>query len=246
MRGISKNTVFALFGILGLLLTSGALLGSTYVVQQSVLYPYRSMVEIQEDFITSTTGSNSIGALGWTTIGGTTTAGTGIASRPGILTRDTTAVISTVAQLFLGGTVNPFLATENHSMIFAVRLNTNDANTTLRIGTTDLWNTNPPVNGIFFEKLDADTNWFCVSRAAGVQTRTDSGIAITTNFTTFAYSKNSSGIQFALNNANVCGLITTNLPTVAIRSGSHIINAAAAAKTYDTDYYQLRLTGLAR
>lgn len=40
----------------------------------------------------------------------------------------------------------------------------------------------PPANGIYAEKLDADTNWFLVNRAAGSQTRKDTGVAFAGGF----------------------------------------------------------------
>ena len=210
----------------------------------STLYPYQSGFEMQDDFLSGTVGSGSMGTLGWTTAG-TITVQSSEANRPGIYRVDTSAVSATQARLSLptAVSIDPALP---HAVMWAVRLNTNDANTTLRIGTQNATNANPPAQGIFLEKLDADTNWFCVTRAASVQTRTDSTIAITTNFVTVKYTRDSSGVQFSIDNVNVCSLMTTNIPTTFVVPEVFIINSAAAAKTVDIDYFETRVSGMVR
>lgn len=212
--------------------------------QQNPLYPYRQSIFLQDDFITGALTSGAIGSLGWSASG--TVAVTAITGRPGALNLSTGAVSGTVARLSLIGSTSPFIPTLNHAVLFALRLNNNDANTTVRVGVTDNWTLNPAANGIYLEKLDADTNWFCVQRSASVQTRTDSGVAVTTNVDTFAYNRNSSGVQFSINNVAVCGLQTLNIPTTGVGSGFMIINSAAASKSLDVDYAQLIITGLTR
>jgi hypothetical protein len=242
MRGIKHRTTMVLFGFLGLLATSGALLGSTYVIQQSVLYPFQSTIEINEEFLG---GSNN--PFPFSVSGGAGAPVAAVANRYGITRRDTTAVINTVATLFMSSGSTAYLPTTPHAYTWAVRLNTNDADTVVRVGEGEDPTANPPAAGLYIEKLGADTNWFCVSRNAGAQTRIDSGVAITTSFVTLSMTFNASGAQFAINNVNVCGLITTNNPSTGIRSFLHIINpTAAAVKSIDYDYFQLRLFGLAR
>ena len=226
------------------MLMSSTVWADSITVPQSTLYPYQNTIELQDEFLSGTTSSP--GSLGFSLLGGTTTLLTSVTNRLGIYRRDTTAVISTVTAIFLynsGLAVDP---SNSSQLTWIVRLNTNDVNTTIRIGTMNAVNGNPPTHGNYLEKLDADTNWFCVTRAGGVQTRVDSTVAVTTNFDTFNRTTNSSGVQFNINNVNVCSVITTNIPTTFVVPAVHIINSAAASKTFDVDYFQLRILGLVR
>lgn len=219
--------------------------GSDLQTQQNPLYPFQSSVYVSDDFISGLNTNGTTGALGWIINGGTTTNLASVAGRPGLLQKNTSGAFPTIAQLVTSGTSSVLDAASNHSILFVARLNTNDANTTIRIGAANAFSANPPADGIFLEKLDADTNWFCVTRSGGVQTRTDSGTAITTNFTNFSYTRNSSGVLFTIGNTLVC-TNTTNITTAQIAPGLHIVNSAAASKTVDIDYFRLIITGLTR
>lgn len=225
-------------------LFAGSALASDLTIPQSTLYPYKNSIEMQDDFLTGTTTTGSVGALGWSSAG-TLSVQNGEANRMGIFRFDTTAVAATQARLsFPAGTsLDPALA---HTIIWAFRVNTNDANTTVRVGAQANVNADPPGHGIFLEKLAADTNWFCVTRALGVQTRTDSTVAVNTNFTTMTYTRNSSGVQFNLDGVNICSVMTTNIPTTFISPEIFMINAAAAAKNFDVDYFQFKIFGIVR
>ena len=220
--------------------------GSDINVRQSNLYPYQSTVALQDDFIVGINGSGTTGTLGWVIAGGATTNLVSETNRPGILRRDTSAVINTTAYLVLYGSSSAINGGDSHSVIWIERLNTNDANTTINIGSANTAFTAAPSSGIYFQKLDADTNWFCVTRSGGVQTRTDSGIAVNTSFNTFYYNKNSSGVTWKINNTSVCGTHTTNIPSSFIDPNTVIVNSAAASKTVDVDYFQLVYNGLTR
>lgn len=229
-----------------LILSAASALASDLTIPQSTLYPYKSTIELQDDFISGLTTNGTLGALGWIVNGGTNSTVTSIANRVGIFRKDTTGVPSTLAILALYGGSSAIDSALPHRIVWVAALGTNDANTTIRLGTLNSDSVSPPSHGIFIEKLDADTNWFCVTRAGGVQTRTDSTVAITTSYTTFVYTRNSSGVQFSLDGVNVCSLMTTNIPTTFTNPALHIINSAAAAKTVDVDYFEMKITGLTR
>lgn len=116
-------------------------------------------------------------------------------NRPGILRLDTTAASSYASsnEFSNSGALDYSIG---NIQFWIARLNTNDANTLVRIGSGNSVALSPPGNGVYFEKLDADTNWFCVTRAATVQTRTDSTVAVNTSFNTFMIARNSSGVAF--------------------------------------------------
>lgn len=215
--------------------------------QQSTLYPYRSMIAIQDDFMFGIGTSGNIG-YGWGFANGSISyIQSEAGGRIGLLRRDTTAVSGTLARTDLNINTASFIdPASNHSMIHVVRVNNADADTQVRLGAYAATFSNPPANGIFFEKLFADTNWFCITRNGGVQTRVDSGIAVDTNFHAFAYTRNSSGVQFQIDNVNVCGVINTNLTTTFLDPATQLLNNVAASKTMDADYFQLIITGISR
>lgn len=215
--------------------------------EQSTLYPYKSQIIWQDEFLTGNTTSEDIGSLGWRFSNGTTSLLLSEVNRPGILRRDTGAGAGTIATTYLYGSSDTILGTVRHDITWMVRLNNNDANTTQRVGAANsVFAISPPDHGIYFEKLDADTNWFCVTRDATVETRTNSGIAVNTSFNTFRYERLASSVVFSINNINVC-TNTTNIPsTIYITPWTLIVNSAAAAKTMDHDYFQIRITSLVR
>lgn len=220
--------------------------GSDIQTQQSTLYPFRSMIEIQDDFMGGNTTSGSIGTLGWSSSGTLTAAVSSTTNRLGLVQIDTTAVAATQARINFGQNSVVFNPSNPHNILWALKLDTNDANTTFRFGASNPVQNNPPANGIYIEKLDADTNWFCVTRSGGVQTRTDSTIAVDTNYHTFTYTLTSSGVVFSYDNTAICGVHSTNIPTTFIDPVVYIINSAAASKTATIDYFQQRIYGLTR
>lgn len=242
MKSIKISFTWLTLALLFVLPYVSPVFGSDINTPRSPLYPFRSSILIQEDWISGTVNS---GTLGWTYVGGSTTGPAGTANHFGLVNRSTSAVSGTLASSFVNsGSSSLYDPSFPHSIVFILRLNTNDANTLVRIGSL-----NPaslaPTSGIYLEKLDADTNWFCVTNNAGVQTRTNSGIAVTTNFFTMSYTRNSSGVQFFIDYSPVCSH-TTNIPTIFISSAFQITNSAASAKTLDVDYYEMRISGIIR
>jgi len=245
MDSLKKSLIWFFIILLCGLPISFLAFGSDIQTQQSPLYPFQSSVFIQDEFMTGTATSGQIGSLGWGFGGaGSVTAIAGETGRPGLYRLATGAVGGQSARItFSGSTV--FDSTAAHAMIWLNRLNTNDGNTTIRIGAITPASASPPTDGIYFEKLDADTNWFCVTRVGGVQTRTDTGVAVTTNFTRYSYTRNSTGVIFILGTENVC-THTTNVPGSVMTPSTFIITSAAASKTVDIDYYQIILNSLTR
>lgn len=227
--------------VIGWILISHA---SSISTQQGYLYPYQSSMQLQDEFITGGTSSGTIGNLGWVSAG-TVSGQPSEVNRPGIFRIDTGAVSGTQARISFPNS-SAYDPTLPAGLIWIARLNTNDANTTLRIGAGSSVAGNPPNNGYYFEKLDADTNWFCVSRSASVQTRTDTGVAVSTNFVTFVINATSSSISYSINGVSVCGAITTNITSAMISPYMFIINSTAASKNVDIDYFQMLYYGLTR
>lgn len=210
------------------------------------LYNYRSTLEVQDDFTNGGTTNLTAGMLGWTLAGGNTTAPSSTTTRIGLLRRDTSAVINTLAYLSMNGSTASVI-THAHptTMTWVLQLDQVDANTTIWLGAANSASVSVPNAGMWFEKRDADTNWFCVTRNSPNQERNDSGVAVAVAYTTFRIVSTSTQVQFYINDALVC-TNTTYLPPTYINPGLLITNSAAAAKTVTVDYFELKIGGLTR
>lgn len=229
-----------------IILIHGMSFASDFQKQPVPIYPYQSSIILQDDFLSGTVTSGSLGTLGWNASNGSNSYIASETNHPGILRRDTSSASGTVATLQLyQGSSNAISGALPRTYIFVVRLNNNDANTTLRVGDANSVLGNPPSDGMYLEKLDADTNWFCITRTGSTQTRTDSGVAVNTSFNTFMFNRSSTGVIFTINNAVAC-THTTNVSSAGINPMMQGINSVAASKTYDIDYFQIVYTGLAR
>jgi hypothetical protein len=199
-----------------------------------------------DDFAGQSTSSNSIGELGWASANGSTSIGNPEANHPGTVTRSTSATINTLASMSLHATGGLMLGSETFDCIIIAKLDQTDADTQARFGLHGNIHGNPPTRGCYFEKLLADTNWFAVTRDATVQTRTDTGIAASTNWVRFRVRRvNGTTIGFAINGGTEI-THTANVPTADLFPSLQIYNGAASAKTMTVDYFELRVTGMTR
>lgn len=204
------------------------------------LYDYRTAVQLQDDFVSGGNTSGTIGALGWHFSGGAYAIQSSEAGAPGIGRRSTSASSGVTAYFFLNNSKQDMFTAGSMNVLWRGRLNTNDVNTTVRIGAAYLLNTTP-TDGQYFEKLDADTNWFAVARAASVQTgtRTDTGVAVDTSLHTFRVIRTASAvIRYEIDGIVVATHIA-NIPSQALTPGYQIINSTTADKTFDHDYFEM-------
>lgn len=204
-------------------------------------YNFRRSSFLQDDFRSGATGGGNIGETGWSSSGGVTSYLTAEPNRPGIVRSSTTTVSGTIRAINWFGQNFAMDATNTSWRFLAdARLNTNDANTTVRIGPMNSHGNNPPASGVYFEKLDGDTNWFCVLRSGGVETgtRINSGVAVTTSFMRFHLISTNSTVTFWIGAALV-GTLSANYPIVDLIPALQIVNSAAADKTLDIDYAEL-------
>ncbi len=198
---------------------------------------------LEDEFLHGSVTSGQIGSLGWAGAGTITTQGGGTGV-PGFYRFDTGASSGTAARINMAvsGSFDP---AARHACRWRIRLNTNDANTTMRIGAANSVAGAPPNNGIYFEKLDADTTWFAVTRLASVETRFNTLISVDTSFHSFEYVRDGSGVLFLIDNVPV-GTQTLTIPTTVIAQYAYIINSAAASKTFDVDKARFLMSGIAR
>lgn len=139
---------------------------------------------IVDDFLSGNLVSGSIGQLGWLIYNGNILEGTAAATQhPGYVFLETGTTTDTNSVLQLK-TASGFVLSHVSDTRFIIGSGISDiTNTTVRFGyaTSGTPIGNPPSNGVYFEKLSTDTNWFAVIRVSDVDTRTDMGITYSTN-----------------------------------------------------------------
>lgn len=203
-------------------------------------------LRIIEDFVSGSNSTGAIGTYGWNTQNGIAFSIGGEDNHPGILERLTTGagVVTGLRLNIITGSLNisiliPF------TCVFVSRVNGVSGNETYRFGLLGNTQLDPPVDGIYFEKLTADTNWFIVSIAASVETRVATGVSVDEVFHKFSIYRTASTIVFKIDNV-VVGTITTNLPQTRGDLGGHVISANGAAQSWDIDYIYFNQTGISR
>lgn len=213
-------------------------------------YRFRSEVHLQDDFVSGSTSTAIIGSLGFAASNGTTSyvAATSI-DHPGIVRRDTSSVSGTVASLSLNASQFVLFGMNSpavYDVTWIAKLTQTDANTTVRIGFCDGPSSGTPGNGVFFEKLDDDTVWFGLNNPVGSGgTRVSTGITVDTEWHIFRVIASATSSIFEIDGVRVVNT-ATQMASTAFNPFIHIITSAAASKTMDIDFFQLRITGISR
>ena len=201
---------------------------------------------LKDDFLISTS-SNTVGELGWNRGGtgsGSVNFGVTSAGRPGIVRLDTGATSGSMSYMRGAATTGgSFLAAEMFDEVWKFRLNVNDANVTARFGFGADGAASPPTNGVYVEKLDADTQWFLVTRSAGTETRVALATVDTSWHKVRIRRQNATTIACSIDEGTEV-TSTTNIPTAALTPFAHIVNSAASSKTWDVHFWSLRITGI--
>jgi hypothetical protein len=213
----------------------------------------RTSSSLHDDFHTVATASGSIGALGWS--GGATLVGytASTAGHLGINYITCAASIGAKNSIYLGPNAL-LLPSVAFDAAFIVGLYDKDSDTGNRVGFTSdptAALASPASDGIYFEKLAADTNWFAVCRASGTQTRTDTGIATTSLSYVHLRIRRASAsrIEFTIGNpTNQQPTVSTstNVPTAALGAFFSIETAANTAKRMNIDLFDLEIIGQTR
>ncbi len=200
-----------------------------------------------EDFISNSLSSGGIGKMGWKFTGGTITeVDSADVGHPGVVRRDTGAGAGTASYMYLFSTsIHAILPAETFDTTWIIKLDQTDTDTAVRFGLQST-NANPPSDGIFFEKVYADTNWFAVCRASAAQTRSDMSVATAVAWVALRIRRiNGTTIGFTINNGTEV-TINSNVPTAGLSPLCLIINQSAVSKTVQIDYWELSISNLAR
>ena len=177
-----------------------------------------------------------------------------VAEHPGIIRLSTGASSGTLATMTLRNTSSAglFLPSASFDSEWVVMPFVTDSDSLFRLGFGSDFAANPAADGIWVEKLAADTSWFAVSRASGVQTRSTALGTVTAGvFVRFRIKRhNNVAIGFSLGYGMVNGndnyRITMNIPSASLTPFMQVRNAAAADKALDIDLFQLHITGMNR
>ncbi|RZJ47414.1 MAG: hypothetical protein EON87_00845 [Brevundimonas sp.] len=205
---------------------------------------------LRDEFAVASTESGEIGEMGWSFTAGTWNLIPPEASHPGICRRASTAVSGTVASCYLGGggtaTILRWDQTEEQTWI--VRPLTTDADYDVRVGVFSDGTANPPSNGVYFERLAADTSWFGVTRASASQTRSAALASFAGDWFKLRIRRiDASTVGFTINGGtevtqtgNVFG------GTTALVIGMQIIPTSTNARSVDVDAFCHVIPAMAR
>lgn len=202
--------------------------------------PPATQYYVNEEFNSGAAVAGQIGDLGWS-FTGTVTHLNGETDHPGLWQVSTGTSSGTITRLsFFNASDNLFIPSAIFDGTWIAR-HTNDSATRVRIGVANSCFSDPPSDGMYFEKLSADTNYFRVTRSGGTQTRTDTTFATSTAFRRFRVRRiDGTTIGFTLD-SNAEQTNTTNIPTTGMNVCFQLVNSAAANKTLDADSFQMTI-----
>jgi len=211
-----------------------------------VAAPTATTSYLSDEFV----GNGGVGSLQWQTNGGTTGASsTAVAGHPGILTRGSGATANTLCAHVLS---SGFDAADLFDLTFIFQMPTGSAGADVqfRAGAgTNALGANPPGDGVFIEKLAADTEWFFVTRNSSTSTRTTAGVTVTAQQWLNVRMRRigATSIGFTLN-AGTEVVMTTNLPVVGkiLQPFFTILGTTTTGRFANIDLFALTITGLTR
>lgn len=211
---LDTTTARTITGSNGITVTNGdGQSGNTDISNET----FATRVFWRDEFLATSTENGEIGDMGWTFAGGDVVCcwtGTDD-NHPGtVRIRSTSANLNTNIQM--DNTSWNFSA--NFDIHWIIQGTATDAsNTLIRIGAMN-GSGDPPVRGVYVEKLFTDTNLFCVSRDASSETRTDMGVtyADATWYTFRVRRVNGTTVGCTINGGSET-TINTNVPTDSAR-----------------------------
>lgn len=206
----------------------------------------RSSAHIKDDFVAGAGTSGAIGELGWLMVSGACVYSGSTANHFGIHNLSTGATANSTAAIQLSAHLVP---SENWKATFIFSTSHVDGNTIARVGLVIGGTATQPTNGIYFERLAGENNWFAVCRSGGVQTR----VAIEAATTAFIRGEirrvSATKIGFSIgvhNNGAEDVQISTNVPTAQLIPMYMVRNVTAVDRVMGIDYFQFYETGMNR
>ena len=206
----------------------------------------------KDDFETGTTATGSIGEFRWFLGGsGSLNILDGELNHPGIINLVASGSSMRSLHLAINTTRGQYIFNQLFDHYFIARIRTSTTAIITRYGIFWIGENviaNPPTTGVYFERLDTDTNWFGVCRNVNVQTRIDMGVAGDLLFHRFRIRRvDASTIGFTIDNGTEL-TINTNVPntTQATFPVFECGATTATGKDIDIDFFDQLLTGMTR
>lgn len=213
----------------------------------SILNP-QTMLFVHEEFLSGNNVSVNVGSLGWTVANGTVTLQASEAGHPGILRRETGNTQNTIVYTHTRATATTGVVSPGDffDVLWIVRLNVVDANTQIRLGLANSATADPANDGIYFEKLGTDSNWFGVSRITSSTGRIVTGTAVDTNWVRLRiWRSDASTVSYSINGGTA--VTTASVTNVMLQPFTSLKTLAANEnKTLDHDYFDLVVGTLTR
>ncbi|PWT74213.1 MAG: hypothetical protein C5B60_07065 [Chloroflexi bacterium] len=206
----------------------------------------------KDDFETGTTASGSVGEFRWF-LGGTGALNVldGELHHPGIVNLVASGSSMRSLHLAINTTRGQYIFNQMFDHYLIARIKTSTTAIIARWGIFWIGENviaNPPTTGIYFERLDTDTNWFGVCRNISSQTRVDMGVAGDLAFHRFRIRRNdATSIAFSIDGGTE-QIINTNVPntTQATFPVFECGATTATGKDIDIDFFDQLLTGMTR
>lgn len=204
-----------------------------------------------DDFLAVSASTGLIGKLGWFESSAGTAATTllksGVSGHPGILTIRPGSAATGRACISLGGNGSDTLILNDGSTEVTWVIRSASVLATMEMMVFGLGDTaataGDQLNGVYFQCLGADVNWFIVTASGGTRTRVDTGILYVPNtWFKLKLTVNAGGtsVQANINGTNVGTAITTNIPTVAISPLAKVDGiVGGVASDTDLDFFRI-------
>jgi len=206
---------------------------------------------IYDEFFTGSTAGNlgfTITNLGGGGGGPASTIVTGVPNHPGIIQISTgtnsghTRIHSLGPTTTLGG-INPV---DNFDITWVILPSTAADTIIIRAGIDSSAALLQPADGIYFEKILGDVNWFGITRAGGTETRTNTNQAFAAAWVRLRLRRvNSTTIGFQINNTTEV-TATANIPTRRLIPFILVSNGNSGLRTVQHDFFHCLITGLER
>lgn len=200
---------------------------------------------IDEDFLSGNTEAGEMGKYNWVNTNGTVTVIQSVIGEPGILRRTSTGTANQVSSIYMqnGTAVAQFAINDFRETILIAKALVTNTDHAVKIGIMTDVGSNTPTNGVYLERAAADVNWFVTSRAAGVQSRVDTGVAFnTTKIVCRIVRRPSNGHIDVFANGTFAGTITTNLvsSSTMLVIGAQVMPTTTTARSIDLDLIRMR------
>lgn len=204
----------------------------------------------KDDFVWMSSENGEAGELTWGFTNGSFNAVAPQANHPGVAERRSSNTTNQVSSMFsnvIGS--NPSIRFDQMDTLYwIIQPQQTNADFNIRFGLFSNVTTNTPTDGVYFERLAADTSWFGVSRASSVETRTAALATFDTNWIKLRIRRiDASTVGFAVNGGAETTL-TTDIPAGAtdLVIGLHIMPTAGVTRFVYLDFFSLKLLAQTR